>query len=132
MVRCSQRHAIVGLSKRFMSVVRSTKIPKRRDEHGVEVAGYQDALVKAHSGVLGIASLINAFPFEVPPFIPSVMIETMTKHSTSPPPISTTVKQCLTDFKRSHADSWAEDQKAFTEDQLMSLTDLLSGSSYYA
>ncbi|KAK4703609.1 proteasome activator subunit 4, partial [Phenoliferia sp. Uapishka_3] len=129
-VRCSQRSAIVSLSNRFMAVVRSTKIPKRRNAAGEEVAGYQETLVRAHSGVLGIASLINAFPYEVPPFIPSIMIETMSLHATSPVPISTTVKACLAGFKRSHTDSWAEDQKAFSEDQLVSLHDLLMGSSY--
>ncbi|KAM0751556.1 hypothetical protein T439DRAFT_300497 [Meredithblackwellia eburnea MCA 4105] len=131
-VRCSQRSAIVSLSSRFMAIVRSTKIPKRRNKAGDEVAGYQEALITAHSGVLGITSLINAFPYEVPPFIPQILIETMTRHATSPVPISTTVKACLADFKRSHTDSWAEDQKAFSEDQLTSLHDLLTGSSYYA
>ncbi|KAI5481022.1 proteasome activator subunit 4 [Pseudohyphozyma bogoriensis] len=131
-VRCSQRSAIVSLSSRFMAIVRSTKIPKRRNAAGEEVAGYQAALVRAHSGVLGIAALVNAFPYEVPPFIPSILIECMSLHATSPVPISGTVTSCLADFKRSHSDSWAEDQKAFTEDQLSSLNDLLMGSSYYA
>lgn len=55
--------------------------------------------------MLGITSLINAFPYEVPPFIPSILIETMSLHATSPVPISTTVKACLAGFKRSHTDS---------------------------
>ncbi|SCV72468.1 BQ2448_4005 [Microbotryum intermedium] len=131
-VRCSQRSAIMSLSTRFLTVLRATKIPKRRNAAGVEVANYQEALTIAHSAVLGISSLINAFPYEVPPFVPGLLIEMATKHASSPVPISTTVRQTLADFKRSHTDSWTEDQKQFTEDQLVDLHDLLTGSSYYA
>ncbi|GJN88228.1 hypothetical protein Rhopal_001193-T1 [Rhodotorula paludigena] len=126
------RSAIVSLIKRFMRTLRATKIPKRRDAQGNEVAGYQEALVAAHSAVLGVSSLVKAFPYEVPPFIPSILIECMSKHAASPPPLSTTVRATLADFKRSHQDSWETDQKAFTAEQLADLHDLLSGSSYYA
>jgi len=56
----------------------------------------------------------------------------MSKHAASPPPLSTTVKATLADFKRSHQDSWETDQKAFTPEQLADLHDLLTGSSYCA
>ena len=46
-VRCSQRSAILTLSSRFMTVIRTTKIPKRRNAAGEEVAGYQEALAAA-------------------------------------------------------------------------------------
>lgn len=46
-IRCSQRSAINSLINRFMKVLRATKIPKRRDAQGNEVAGYQEALVAA-------------------------------------------------------------------------------------
>lgn len=46
-VRCSQRSAILSLARRFMTVIRSTKIPKRRNAAGEEVAGYQEALAAA-------------------------------------------------------------------------------------
>lgn len=46
-VRCSQRSSILVLSRRFMAVIRSTKIPKRRDAAGAEVDGYQEALATA-------------------------------------------------------------------------------------
>ncbi|BGP22448.1 Proteasome activator BLM10 [Rhodotorula toruloides] len=131
-VRCSQRSAIVSLVSRFMITLRTTKIPKRRDAQGNEVAGYQDALITAHSAVLGISSLIKAFPYEVPPFIPSILIECMSKHAASPPPLSTTVRTTLADFKRTHQDSWETDQKAFTAEQLADLHDLLGHGSYYA
>ncbi|KAK4046499.1 Proteasome activator BLM10 [Microbotryomycetes sp. JL201] len=131
-VRSSQRSAILTLSSRFMRVIRTTKIPKRRNQAGVEDPGYHEALVAAHSAVLGVSSLVAAFPYEVPPFIPAILLETALKHSASPVPLSTTVRAMLSQFKQSHTDSWQEDQKAFTESQLQDLHDLLMGSSYYA
>lgn len=57
----------------------------------------------------------------------------MGAHVASPAPVSTTVRRCLSEFKKSHQDSWVEDSKAFTEDELMELSDLLiPPSSYYA
>ncbi|KAF5355656.1 hypothetical protein D9756_004216 [Leucocoprinus leucothites] len=47
-------------------------------------------------------------------------------------PISTTVRKCASNFKRTHQDTWHEDSKRFNEDQLAALSTLLSGSSYYA
>lgn len=78
--------------------------------------------------MLGISSIIKAFPYEVPPFIPAVLIECMSKHAASPVPLSTTVRATLAEFKRTHADSWETDQKAFSAEQLADLQDLLTGS----
>ena len=52
----------------------------------------------------------------------------MSKHAASPVPLSTTVRATLADFKRTHADSWETDQKAFSAEQLADLQDLLTGS----
>lgn len=54
-VRCSQRSAILSLRDRFMTIVRTTKIPRRRNAAGEEVAGYQEALIQAREsrGELG-------------------------------------------------------------------------------
>lgn len=104
-VRCSQRRAILRLKERFLGVIREVKLPRRRlDNQGRERAGYQELLVKAHSGVLGATALINAFPYEVPSWMPDLLIETLSSHTSSPAPISTTVKQTLSDFKKSHQD----------------------------
>lgn len=45
-------------------------------------------------------------------------------------PISTTVRRCASDFKRTHQDTWHEDSKRFNEHQLAALSTLLTGSSY--
>ncbi|KAH8919753.1 hypothetical protein BT69DRAFT_1352911 [Atractiella rhizophila] len=125
-VRCSQRQAILMLRERFMAIVKKVKLPARRT-----APGYQDLFIMAHSGVLGCAALIDAFPYEVPPWMPDTLIS-MGEFVSAPAPISTTVKRCLAAFKKSHQDSWQEDQKAFTEEQSMSLRDLLVGGTFYA
>lgn len=48
-VRCSQRSAILSLRDRFMHTIRTTKIPKRRNEAGEEVPTYQENLLKARA-----------------------------------------------------------------------------------
>ena len=47
-------------------------------------------------------------------------------------PISLTVQKCASNFKKTHQDTWHEDSKRFTEDQLVALSTLLTGSSYCA
>ncbi|BGP18854.1 hypothetical protein JCM10213_003509 [Rhodosporidiobolus nylandii] len=131
-VRCSQRSAIASLIQRFRKTLREVKIPKRRDASGKEVEGYQEKLLTAHAAVLGASSLIRAFPFDVPQWLPSLLIELGQRHASSPPPLSTTVKATLAEFKKSHSDSWETDQRCFSTEQLQDLQDLLSGGSYYA
>ncbi|GAA94209.1 uncharacterized protein L969DRAFT_375946 [Mixia osmundae IAM 14324] len=131
-VRCSQRSALLRLKERFTRMAMETKIPRRRNSEGKEHTVYAQRLITAHAGVLGAASLIAAWPYDIPKWLPDLLVGVMSKHNASPVPVSTTVKKCLADFKKTHQDSWQEDQKKFTEDQLNDLNDLLIGSSYYA
>ena len=43
-----------------------------------------------------------------------------------------TVKKTMSEFKRTHYDSWSEHKQKFTDDQLVVLADLLISPSYYA
>ena len=79
--QCSQRRSILKLKvccdrsaripntllmilqERFLRTVRTTTIPRRRTAAGKEVDGYLAALTTAHSGVLGAAALIAAWPY---------------------------------------------------------------------
>ena len=45
-------------------------------------------------------------------------------------PISTAVRNCASNFKKTHQDTWHEDCKRFNEDQMVALSTLLTGSSY--
>ncbi|KAG0355172.1 hypothetical protein BGZ54_001264, partial [Gamsiella multidivaricata] len=135
-VRCSQRDAIQKLIPHFKELLLSTPLPsrKKRDPSGAKgplPEGYSDALVKRHAGVLGLSSLLEAFPYDVPKWMPPVMVF-LEGYFSDPPPVSTTVKKAFGDFKRTHQDTWHEDQKRFSLDELEVLSDMLISPSYYA
>ena len=84
-----------------------------------------------HSGILGLCSLVEAYPHDVPSFMPEVLME-LQRHLHDPQPVPKTIKKTLQEFKRTHQDNWDEHKLKFTEDQLIVLTDLLVSQNYYA
>ncbi|KAI7908029.1 uncharacterized protein BX663DRAFT_425475 [Cokeromyces recurvatus] len=135
LVRCSQRDAIQTLLAQFIAKIQ-VKIPKRkRDEKtgkNVEPEGYAEAVLQKHSGVLGISCLINAFPYEVPEWMPSILCQLAECMSDPAAEIQTTIRKTFSDFRRTHSDTWHEDMLKFNEDQLSMLSDMLISPSYYA
>ncbi|OAV88857.1 hypothetical protein PTTG_08821 [Puccinia triticina 1-1 BBBD Race 1] len=132
-VHCSERESILHLKERFTKTLRDNPVPKQRFlENGVERPGYQSTLIKIHSAVLGSSALVNAFPYDVPPWVPQILIHNLCSHLSSPPMISTTARSTLTVYKKTHQDTWFEGQKMFSEEELTILNDCLVGSSYYA
>ncbi|KAJ4476678.1 hypothetical protein J3R30DRAFT_3759946 [Lentinula aciculospora] len=124
-VRVSQRQSILPLKKRFVSLMRKTKLPARSDPT------YASSLRTLHSAVLGLCALIESFPYSVESWMPP-LTELLAPHATDPPPISTSIRKCASEFKKTHQDTWHKDQMAFDEDQLQSLSTMLVGTSYYA
>ncbi|KAH7915111.1 armadillo-type protein [Hygrophoropsis aurantiaca] len=124
-VRCSQRQSIIPLKKRFVSMVNRVKLPPRNQPN------YAESLRSMHGAILGICALIESLPYSVEPWMPS-LTEVLARHATDPPPISTTIRHCASEFKKTHQDTWHKDQLAFDEDQLQSLSAMLVGTSYYA
>ncbi|KAG8823710.1 hypothetical protein FRC18_010687 [Serendipita sp. 400] len=125
-LRCSPRQSVITLKERFRRLARKTKLPPRDDPK------YPIALRTLHSAILGIGALLDAYPYSCPSWAPGLIVDVLSKHTHSPLPISTTVRRIGTSFKRTHTDTWAEDQKKFDEDGLSALSLLLTGSSYYA
>lgn len=124
-VRCSQRQSILPLKKRFTAMARKISLPPRRDPN------YADSLRSLHSAILGLCALIESLPYSVEPWMPP-LTEVLAPHATDPPPISTTIRKCASEFKKTHQDTWHKDQHMFDEDQLQSLSTMLVGTSYYA
>ncbi|KAI8048198.1 hypothetical protein BDF22DRAFT_703922 [Syncephalis plumigaleata] len=94
-------------------------------------AATNTVLHQRHAGALGLSSMILAFPYEIPSWMPSVMIH-LSKCLADPEPIKSTVRHTFAEFKRTHQDTWREDSRHFSEEQLEELTDLLVSPSYYA
>ncbi|PAA64587.1 hypothetical protein BOX15_Mlig005545g3 [Macrostomum lignano] len=84
-----------------------------------------------HSGVLGLCSIVESAPYDVPAHLPPVLMQ-LCQHVNDPEPIKSSVRSTLASFKRTHQETWHADKDMFTEEQLLVLTDLLVSPNYYA
>lgn len=84
-----------------------------------------------YSGILGISAIIRAFPYDIPNFMPQILVE-FANYSQDEHQISDVVRKTFSEFWRLHGDTWHIEKKKLTEDQLMTLTDQLFSPSYYA
>ena len=73
---------------------------------------------------------MESYPYTVERWMPELLTTVLAEYTYDPIPISSTVRRCARNFKKTHQDTWHEDQRRFTEDQLTSLSTLLTGSSY--
>uniref|UniRef100_A0A8R1I4D5 DUF3437 domain-containing protein n=1 Tax=Caenorhabditis japonica TaxID=281687 RepID=A0A8R1I4D5_CAEJA len=96
-----------------------------------QAAHLKDDLIQAHGGVLGLSAIILAFPYSVPEFLPGVLMTICRFATDKNAAIREAVKRTLSEFKRTHQDSWREHEQQFNEDQLMVLRDLLISPNYY-
>lgn len=105
----------------------STKINKCVKTENIPV----EKLIQRHAGVLGLSAYVQAYPYEVPEFMPQILMD-LSAHVNDPQPIQMTVKKTLSNFRRTHHDNWHDHKLVFTDDQLVILTDLLVSPNYYA
>ncbi|RXW16590.1 hypothetical protein EST38_g9267 [Candolleomyces aberdarensis] len=125
-LRLSPRRSVMTLKDRFVRLVRNTHLPDRADPK------YNTAVRQRHAAILGICALVDSYPYTVEKWMPDLLTNVLAEHTYDPIPISTTVRKCASNFKRTHQDTWHEDSKRFTDYQLAALSTLLTGSSYYA
>ncbi|XP_055880989.1 proteasome activator complex subunit 4-like isoform X3 [Biomphalaria glabrata] len=88
-------------------------------------------LVKKHAGILGLSACVQAYPYDVPDFIPQVLAN-LSVHVNDPQPIGMTVTKTLSNFRRTHHDNWHQHKMMFTNDQLEMITDILISHNNYA
>ena len=62
--------------------------------------------------------------------MPALLTDVLAEHTYDPAPVSSAVRKCASSFKKTHQDTWHEDSKRFSEEQLSALSTLLTGSSY--
>ncbi|XP_032665023.1 proteasome activator complex subunit 4-like isoform X2 [Odontomachus brunneus] len=109
----------------------------KKNNHGDENASRNakiDAIRIRHAGVLGLCAFIRAHPYDVPKYVPPIF-EHLGLHMNDPQPIPMTIRKTLSDFKRTHYDSWTGmngHAQSFTEEQLAVLQDLTVPPSHYA
>jgi len=133
-IRCSSRESIEQLKDYFEGLLKE-KLPKKSKNGTIKdlkaKPEYNRILIKRHAGVLGLSSLVQAFPYEIPKWLPEVLCS-IALCINNPSPIHPTVKKTYADFKRTHQDTWHEYIQKFNDEQLSILTDLLISPSYYA
>jgi len=125
-LRLSSRRSQLTLKDRFVKLLRRSPLPNRQSPI------YNAAIRQRHAAILGICSLIDSYPYTVERWMPELLSNVLAEHAYDPIPISLNVQKCASNFKKTHQDTWHEDSKRFTEDQLAALSTLLTGSSYYA
>ncbi|KAI0067819.1 hypothetical protein BV25DRAFT_1794335 [Artomyces pyxidatus] len=123
-LRLSPRRSQLTLKDRFVRLLRRSPIPNRQSPT------YNAAIRQRHAAILGIVALVDSYPYTVERWMPELLTNVLAEHTYDPIPISTTVRKCASNFKKTHQDTWHEDSKRFTEDQLAALSTLLTGSSY--
>jgi proteasome activator subunit 4 len=125
-LRLSPRRSILTLKERFVRLIEKRQLPDRKSP------AYNNAIRQRHAAILGVCALIDSFPYTVERWMPSLLTNVLAEHTYDPIPISTAVRKCAANFKKTHQDTWHEDSKRFNEGQLAALSTLLTGSSYYA
>ncbi|XP_033120997.1 proteasome activator complex subunit 4-like [Anneissia japonica] len=111
-----------------------TKLPAKRlrlQDPQFNAEAFYSSIIQRHAGVLGLSACIQSCPYDVPVWMPQILMD-LTDHLHDPQPIELTVRKTFSDFRRTHHDNWQEHKQQFTDDQLVILTDLLVSPCYYA
>ena len=112
-----------------LGVLSETKLTKRRGSSSS--TDEPEVLIKRHAAVLALSSVILAFPYEIPEWMPKTLV-VLSSCTSDRAPIGPEVSKTFAEFRRTHQDTWHEDKEKLTEDELYELSDLLISPSYYA
>lgn len=131
LVRMSREEIALELKQSFY-LWADSKIPTASQATKTDGgSAVSDALLKRHAGVLGLAALVGAYPYDVPEWMPEVLVRLAT-HVLDPMPIRQTVRKIFGEFWRTHQDSWPVLKCKFDEQQLSTLTNLLVAPTYFS
>ena len=83
-----------------------------------------------HSGILGLCAIVEAFPYDVPPFLPDLLVELST-HLNDPQPTPVAIKKSFNEFNsprqlagsshKVHGRSARCDKRSFGQSKLLCL-----------
>jgi hypothetical protein len=84
------------------------------------------------AAVLGLSSCILAYPYDIPEFLPQVIVA-LGAHSDGRSLVKETVTAALKDFRRTRTGAvWQSQRRCFTQEQLEALDDLSEIPSYFS
>lgn len=131
-LQCNFLSMNASMQAHFEELCKTCLPKKRKRELGSAVDTIPSGdLVRRHAGVLGLSACILSSPYDVPTWMPQLLMD-LSAHLNDTQPIEMTVKKTLSNFRRTHHDNWQEHKQQFTDDQLLVLTDLLVSPCYYA
>ncbi|KAI1387179.1 uncharacterized protein F4822DRAFT_429941 [Hypoxylon trugodes] len=137
MIRCSpatiRNPFIKTLKSRFEKQLADNPMPRKKKPGTETPVNVTQQVVKRHAAVLGLGSLIEAFPYATPPpsWMPEVLALLARRAASDPGIVGKATKGILSEFKKTRQDSWGVDQKYFTHEQLEDLEGVL-WKSYFA
>ncbi|KAI1848829.1 hypothetical protein JX266_005257 [Neoarthrinium moseri] len=117
MIRCSPaaiRNPIIKtLKKRFETQLERNPMPKKKAPGTDTPVNVTQQVVRRHAAVLGLGSLIEAFPYATPPpqWMPEVLALLARRAASDPGVVGKATKGILSEFKKTRQDSWGVDQK---------------------
>ncbi|ORX73645.1 hypothetical protein DL89DRAFT_289388 [Linderina pennispora] len=129
LIKCASGNVILDINEQFSKKL-AKRLPRNR-RNLKNVPKYTQLVLTRHAGVLGLSCLVLAFPYTIPEWLPNVLV-TLAECIDDPNPIQSTVQHTFAEFRRTHMDTWHEDRKKFTSEQLELLTDMLVSPCYYA
>ncbi|KAH4264190.1 hypothetical protein HBI04_187220 [Parastagonospora nodorum] len=136
MIRCSpvalRDKQVSTLKERFTTQLTKNPLSKKRIP-GTPTLEQSKLVLTRHAAVLGLGSLVQAFPYQSPPpaWLPDVLATLARKAAADPGVVGKSVKTVLADFKKTRQDTWHVDVKAFKQEQLEDLEGVL-WKSYFA
>ena len=125
MIRCSpsslRTKIVKDLNKKFTNMLLKSPLPKKtRNDISARSTGtstptpeHAKLVLTRHAAVLGLGSLVQAFPYASPPpeWIPSVLSTLATRANSDLGVVGKSVKSILSDFRKTRQDTWHMDLK---------------------
>lgn len=116
MIRCSpivlRDSMVASLKAKFTDMLQKNQLPKSRIP-GTPTPEHSKLILTRHAAVLGLGSLIQAFPYLSPPpaWLPAVLATLARKAASDAGMVGKSVKSILADFKKTRQDTWHVDVK---------------------
>ncbi|KAK9449657.1 uncharacterized protein V1518DRAFT_414297 [Limtongia smithiae] len=129
MIRCSPKvyrdATVKRLDRQFTKLLRQNPLPVTSSQ---SIAENSNAITIArHAAVLGLSSLVRAFPYESPPpvWMPGVLTTLVNRAASDSGMVGRSVKTALGEFKKTRQDTWHVDVRVFNAEQLEDLEGVL-------
>eukprot|EP00250_Pteridium_aquilinum_P022210 c25325_g1_i2 orf=249-5699(+) len=111
-------------------VAEESALVKRNRTNRLKNGGAQ-SIPTIHGIVLGLSAVILSVPYDMPRWLPNMVIQ-LAEFANQPWPIRGTVTKTIGDFRHTHSDMWEFQKDSFTEQQLEVLSNLTSSATYFA